>query len=161
MSADQTLFHLAIDSHFENIEVVQVVLSDVLARLGLPKDSCHWIDIAVREAVANAIKHGNRQEVGKKVMVDLSLEQGDMVIRIHDQGEGFDPAKLADPLNPANLLKPSGRGIFYMRSFMDSVEVERAADGGTLVTLKKKGPFPSVSISNSSEPPIKREERSL
>lgn len=161
MNAEQLLFHLAIDSHFENIEVVQVVLADALQRLGLSKDSCHWIDIAVREAVANAIKHGNRQDPGKKVLVDLSLDQGDLIIRVHDQGEGFDPAKLADPLNPANLLKPSGRGIFYMRSFMDDVEVERVADGGTLVTLRKKGPFALVPISPSSEPSTKREERSL
>jgi serine/threonine-protein kinase RsbW len=131
-------FHLAIGSRFENIELVQVVLNDSLERLGLDSDTRHWVDIAVREAVANAIKHGNAQDPAKTVEVDAGVDRGELVIRIEDQGGGFDPGQLGDPLAPENLLKPNGRGIFYMRSFMDAVDYEPRPGGGTVVTLRKR-----------------------
>lgn len=161
MQAGQLLFHLAINSRFENIEVVQVVLADALERLGVGEDSRHWIDVAVREAVANAIKHGNRQEAGKKVEVDLALEEGDLLIRIQDRGAGFDPAALGDPFDPSNLLKPSGRGIFFMRKFMDGVEVVPRMGGGTVVTLRKRGPFDAARLGTETEEPENREETTI
>src|SRR5580693_3832920 len=73
-------FHLSIGSRFENIELVQVVLKDCLERLGMDEDARHWIDIAVREAVANAIKHGNAQDPAKQVHVDVELDRENLVI---------------------------------------------------------------------------------
>jgi len=131
-------FHLAIGSRFENIELVQVVLNDSLERMGMDGEARHWVDIAVREAVANAIKHGNRQDPTKKVRVDADLEGADLVIRVEDEGVGFDPSELDDPLAPENLLKPNGRGIFYMRSFMDEIQYVPRPGGGTVVTLRKR-----------------------
>ncbi|HTQ80255.1 MAG TPA: ATP-binding protein [Thermoanaerobaculia bacterium] len=131
-------FHLAIGSRFENIELVQVVLNDSLERLGMDGEARHWVDIAVREAVANAIKHGNRQDPGKKVCVDAEVEGIDLVIRVEDEGPGFDLTQLDDPLAPENLLKPSGRGIFYMKSFMDDIQYGPRPGGGTVVTLRKR-----------------------
>ena len=131
-------FHLDVGSRFENIELVQVVLRDALERLGVDEDTRHWVDLAVREAVANAIKHGNTQNPAKQVHVDLFLEEGDVVIRIEDEGIGFDPEQLRDPLAPENLLKPNGRGIFYMKSFMDRIDYNPRPGGGTIVTLRKK-----------------------
>jgi serine/threonine-protein kinase RsbW len=131
-------FHLAIGSRFENIELVQVVLNDSLERLGMDGDTRHWVDIAVREAVANAIKHGNQLDPGKKVRVEAGVDGGVLVIRVEDEGEGFDPARLDDPLAPENLLKPNGRGIFYMRSFMDEIAYTPRPGGGTVVTLRKR-----------------------
>jgi len=104
-------FHLDVGSRFENIELVQVVLRDSLERLGVDEDTRHWVDVAVREAVANAIKHGNAQDPGKQVHVDLFREGDDVVIRVEDEGIGFDPDQLRNPLAPENLLKPSGREI--------------------------------------------------
>lgn len=138
MGSGQLLFHLAIGSRFDNIELVQTVLADSLERLGVAKDACHWIDVAVREAVANAIKHGNRQDPAKRVEVGLTLEEADLVIRIRDQGPGFDPSTVEDPLAASNLLRPNGRGIFYMKSFMDRVDYSSAPEGGTVVTLRKR-----------------------
>jgi serine/threonine-protein kinase RsbW len=135
---EQRHFHLDVGSRFENIELVQVVLRDSLERLGVDEDTRHWVDVAVREAVANAIKHGNVQDPGKQVHVDLSLEGEDVVIRVEDEGIGFDPAQLRDPLAPENLLKPNGRGIFYMKSFMDDIQYGPRPGGGTIVTLRKK-----------------------
>ncbi|HVG10614.1 MAG TPA: ATP-binding protein [Thermoanaerobaculia bacterium] len=131
-------FHLDVGSRFENIELVQVVLRDSLERLGVDEDTRHWMDVAVREAVANAIKHGNAQDPGKQVHVDLFREGDEVVIRVEDEGIGFDPAQLKDPLAPENLLKPNGRGIFYMKSFMDDIHYGPRPGGGTIVTLRKK-----------------------
>lgn len=141
---EENRFHLSIGSRFENIELVQVVLKNALVRLGVDEDKRHWIDIAVREAVANAIKHGNAQNPEKKVQVDLAIEGEDLVIRVQDEGAGFDPSQIHDPLAPENILRPNGRGIFYMKSFMDEINYGSAPGGGTLVTLRKRLPGPQA-----------------
>ncbi|HXU47062.1 MAG TPA: ATP-binding protein [Thermoanaerobaculia bacterium] len=137
-------FHLGIGSRFENIELVQVVLRDALERLGLDEDARHWVDIAVREAVANAIKHGNRQDPDKRVAVELGVDEDGLIIQVEDEGEGFEPGEVSNPLAPENLLKPSGRGIFYMQSFMDEVRYGARPGGGTVVTLRKRLPVPGA-----------------
>lgn len=131
-------FHLDLGSRFENIELVQVVLKDTLDQLGVEDDARHWIDVAVREAVANAIKHGNAQNPDKQVHIDLTLDGDELIIRIEDEGVGFDPASVGDPLAPENLLRPNGRGIFYMKSFMDDIQYGLRPEGGTVVTMRKR-----------------------
>lgn len=138
MSEPQPEVHLAIGSRFENIELVKVVLDDCLRQLELDEDAMHWIELAVREAVANAIKHGNRQDPEKRVDVDLAIEGDAVVIRIEDQGTGFDPSAVHDPLAPENRFKRDGRGIFYMKKFMDSIEYGFRPEGGTVLTLRKR-----------------------
>ncbi|HEY0512460.1 MAG TPA: ATP-binding protein [Thermoanaerobaculia bacterium] len=135
---DEQRFHFAIGSRFENIELVQVVLKDCLQRLGMDDDTQHWVDVAVREALANAIKHGNEQNPSKQVHVDLAIEASELVIRIEDEGVGFDATGLGDPLAPENLLRPNGRGIFYMKKFMDEIDYGAGPGGGTMVTLRKR-----------------------
>lgn len=130
--------HLAIGSSFHNIELVQVVVEEALRRLDLDPDDAHWIGIAVREAVANAVKHGNQQNPDKKVELDFGVKGDELVIQVLDEGGGFDPGGVDDPLEPKNVLKPSGRGIFYMKKFMDDIEYSFRPDGGTVVTLRKR-----------------------
>ena len=103
----------------------------------VPDETRHWILMAVREAVANAIKHGNQQDLSKHVHLEMELDGDTLVISIRDEGEGFDPAAVEDPLAPENRLKTSGRGIFYMRTFMDDVRFRQHADGGMEIVLKK------------------------
>lgn len=138
MRSDEHHFHLAIDSRLENIELVQVVLNDTLERLGLDEDVRHWVDLATREAVANAIQHGNEGRADKTVEVDVSVDGGDVVVRVADRGAGFDPAGVEDPLAPENLLRPTGRGLFYMQKLMDHVDYGAREGGGTVVTLRKQ-----------------------
>ena len=133
---------LQIHSNFEMLDFVQVV-SDRMGQLaGLDEDAVHWIGVAVRESVINAIKHGNREDYGKIVTVEFvvapSKDPSELVVRVLDQGEGFDPEEIADPLAPENILKSSGRGIFFMRNFMDDVTLKRAAEGGMEVRMVKK-----------------------
>ena len=131
-------FHLAIGSRFENIELVQVVLRDSLERLGMEEDARHWVDLAVREALANAIKHGNEENPSKQVHVDLEVEGEEVVIRVEDEGVGFDPAQVVDPLAQENILKTNGRGILFMEKFMDEIQYGAGPGGGTMVTLRKR-----------------------
>lgn len=138
MPAETFPFHLTIGSRFENIELVQAVLSDALSAYELSEESRHWIDLAVREAVANAIKHGNRSEPEKRVEIGLEVTGDEVVIRVRDEGEGFDPEAVHDPLAPENRLRPNGRGLFYMKRFMDEIDYSFEPGRGMEVTLKKR-----------------------
>jgi len=124
-------------SRYENIELAQAALDHVCRHRGVPSEDSHWIGIALREAVANAIKHGNRQDPEKRVLVSFLGDDGELRIVVGDEGEGFDPLHLADPLAPENQLKTSGRGIFYIKTFMEDVTFSRAEGGGTLLTMRK------------------------
>jgi serine/threonine-protein kinase RsbW len=133
---------LQIHSNFDMVDFVQVVSDRVGQLAGMDDDTVHWIGVAVRESVINAIKHGNREDFGKLVTVEFTftplVDPRELVVRVLDQGEGFEPDEVADPLAPENILKSSGRGIFFMRSFMDDVVLRRSADGGMEVRMVKK-----------------------
>jgi serine/threonine-protein kinase RsbW len=128
---------MSLSSRFENIEMVQHLCSRLLEGRDVPEETRHWILMAVREAVANAIKHGNQQDLAKHVHLEMDVVADTLAISIRDEGEGFDPKAVDDPLAPENRLKTSGRGIFYMRTFMDDVRFQRHADGGMEIVLKK------------------------
>lgn len=133
---------MQIHSNFDMVDFVQVVSDRVGQLAGMDEDTVHWIGVAVRESVINAIKHGNREHPGKLVTVEFTFEPvadpRELVVRVLDEGEGFDPQEVADPLAPENMLKASGRGIFFMRSFMDDVQLNRAPEGGMEVRMVKK-----------------------
>jgi len=137
MTRDGERIEITISSRFENIELVQVIAEHLCENAGLDEDGSHWIGMAVREAVANAIKHGNKLDIRKKVSATFELRGYELEIRISDEGDGFDPEKVSDPLNPQNLMKTSGRGIFYMKTFMDQIRYSFNAGGGTLLLMTK------------------------
>ena len=129
-------------STFEMLDVVQAVSEHLGRQAGLDDDALHWVAVAVRESVINAIKHGNGGDQQKQVHVDFtpldaSAPRG-IAIRVRDEGPGFDPDNVPDPLAPENLLKNSGRGIFLIRSFMDEVALQRAAEGGMEIVMVKR-----------------------
>ena len=142
MTVPGHLLRLEVPSSFEWLDLVQVLSDRVSTISGLDEDGVHWVSVAVRESVINAMKHGNREDRRKPVTVEFSVEPRQnserLVIRVLDQGEGFDPETIADPLAAENVLKASGRGIFFMRSFMDDVSIERRPEGGMVVRMSKK-----------------------
>jgi len=117
--------------------MVQHLCSKLLEGREVPEETRHWILMAVREAVANAIKHGNQLDLTKNVHVEMDVVADTLAICIRDEGVGFDPAAVGDPLAPENRLKTSGRGIFYMRTFMDEVRFGRPKEGGMEIVLTK------------------------
>ncbi len=136
------LIRLEFTSAFEMLDFVQVVSDHFARSVGLDEDSLHWVSVAIRESVINAIKHGNRNDSSKRVFVEFqTAAPGDvpeLAIRVRDQGEGFDPEVVANPLAPENLLKSSGRGIFLIRNFMDEMQLQRAPEGGMEMRMVKR-----------------------
>jgi len=128
-------------SAFDMLDFVQVVCDHVGSAVGLDEDQLHWISVAVRESVVNAIKHGNKNDPNKKVIVEFSpvpaTASDELVVRIEDQGEGFVPEEVADPLAPENILKSSGRGIFLIRNFMDETVLKKVPGGMEIRMVKK------------------------
>jgi len=124
-------------SRYENLELAEAVLVHVCRQRGIEGENEHWIGVALREALANAIKHGNRGNPDKRVFLSIAGDGDELKIVVGDEGEGFEPDVLADPLAPENQLKTSGRGIFYMKTFMDDIAFSRGEAGGTVLTMRK------------------------
>jgi len=144
MMLAENVVEITIASRLEHIDLVTNVTDTVTQLIGFDEDTRYWINMALRESVANAIEHGNKYDPNKSVDVRFTIATDALKVRVRDQGEGFDPASLPDPLEPQNLLNPAGRGILYMRTFMDSIEYERRPDGGMQVTMiKRRVPRPS------------------
>jgi serine/threonine-protein kinase RsbW len=136
-----TTVRLDFRSAFDMLDFVQVVSDHVGRMAGLDEDSLHWVSVAVRESVINAIKHGNANDEHKRVFVEFTPLPPDgpgIAIRVRDEGPGFDPESLPDPLAPENMLKSSGRGIFLIRNFMDEMRLQRAPEGGMEMVMVKR-----------------------
>lgn len=136
MSKIQTKFSIA--STIESIDDAVVRTVAFASDSGFPEDALFGIDMAVREALANAVKHGNKLDAAKLVEVTLNGSPKGIEIQIRDFGDGFAVEEVPDPTNPENLLKESGRGILFMHNFVDEVEWERPAGGGMLVRMTKR-----------------------
>lgn len=130
---------IIINSNYKFIDIGHDVVKYLCGMIGFDEDSAHWIILAVREGISNAIKHGNKCDEKKKVTVRLAYEDRVLSIDIEDQGDGFDPTRVENPLLPENLLKSTGRGIFYIKNFMDDVRYE-FKNHGTVLRMKKSLP---------------------
>ena len=131
---------LDIASRFEMLDVVQAVLAQLCTIVGFTEEMTHYMSVAVRESVVNAIRHGNRQDEAKRVEIEFKVLPRALEVRVGDEGAGFDPGAVPDPLAPENLLKAFGRGIFFMRQFMDEVSYTFPPKGGTVVRMVKRLP---------------------
>ena len=133
--------HLEIHSTIEALDLVQAVTEHIARRLGFDEESMHWTAMAVRETVVNAITHGNESDPAKRVFIDYSVsyepDPPDFIVTVRDQGPGFDPETIKNPLTPENVLNTSGRGVFLIRQFMDDVSMRRAPQGGMEVRMTK------------------------
>ena len=129
---------LSLPSRVESIAEAAAAADAAAKRYGLDEEAAFGLDMAVREAVTNAVLHGNRQDESKQVELTFAEEGGELVVTVRDRGEGFDPTGVADPTAAENLLKTSGRGILFMRNFMDTVEWQPHPAGGTVVRMTKK-----------------------
>jgi len=125
-------------SRIESVEEAAAKAAEFAHERGLGDEFVFAIDLAVREGVANAVKHGNKLDGSKNVEVKLDDSDNSFEITVRDFGEGFAVDDIPDPRNPENLLKTNGRGILFMRSFMDEVEWSNAQDGGLIVRMTKR-----------------------
>ena len=129
---------LELPSRIESIAEAAASAGRVVQRFGFNDEAAYGIDMAVREAVTNAVLHGNREDESKKVEITFRGSPSVIEITVRDRGEGFNPKNVPDPTDPQNLMKASGRGILFMRTFMDEVEYAHHPEGGTVVRMTKK-----------------------
>jgi serine/threonine-protein kinase RsbW len=127
-----------ISSALDNLDLIQILTDCITHSMRFDEDAAHWIGMSVREAVTNAIQHGNKLDLTKKVDIRYEVSPDQISISVKDQGNGFRADEIPNPLDNDNLLKPSGRGIFYIRTFMDEVEFRSLSQGGMEVHMVKR-----------------------
>ncbi len=122
------------------IDLIQVVGSELLKHMNFSQEDGERLWLAIQEGIANAMRHGNKLDKQKPVKVTFNPTSEKLEIRIEDLGSGVDLSTIPNPNLPENLLKPGGRGVYFMRAVMDKVELEHRKDGSTLVLVKyRKG----------------------
>jgi serine/threonine-protein kinase RsbW len=125
-------------SRLESVEEAAMLADKFAKDHGLGDEFIYAVDLAVRESVANAVKHGNKFDESKTVKLTFADFGGLFEMTIRDYGPGFNVEDVPDPTDAEHLLKSNGRGILFMNSFMDTVEWENAPDGGLVVKMTKK-----------------------
>lgn len=132
-------YYLEIESDPNNIITVEEFVNYFAKDIGLSDEKISSLLLAVTEATTNAIIHANKSDKSKLVKVDVEVTDSKLIIKIKDEGKGFDPSKIPDPTHPENLLKDSGRGVYLMRVYMDELRYN-VTDSGTetILTLNLK-----------------------
>jgi serine/threonine-protein kinase RsbW len=129
---------ISLVSRLESVEEAAIAADEFAKKVGLPDEFIYAVDLAVRESVANAVKHGNKFDESKQVKLTFEDTGEVFEVTVRDYGTGFNPEDIPDPTDPENLLKANGRGILFMNSFMDSIEWQNADDGGLIVKMTKR-----------------------
>jgi serine/threonine-protein kinase RsbW len=137
---DRRRIEITFQTLLDSVHLAEEMSRCVAASLGFDDDERHKISLAVREGVANALYYGNQERPEKLIHLVFEVDDERFVVRILDQGRGFSLTDVPDPLAQENLLKTSGRGIFLMRAFMDTLEVLRSSAGGAELVMAKRLP---------------------
>ena len=125
------------DSELKSVDVAEAAVVDLAQQMGFDEDDLHRIGIAMREAIVNAVVHGNKYSGVKKVRMKVWSGGDSLKVVVIDEGSGFEVSRVPDPLAKENLLKESGRGILLMQAFVDEFQVRRLQPLGTEVTMIK------------------------
>ena len=126
--------YLSLSSTMQLIYLIDTVISDIVREMGFDEAAREHVNLAVIEAGTNAIKHGNEEDIEKTTTLEFLMDTDKLTVIITDQGAGFRREDVANPLDPENLLKSSGRGLFLMEAYMDEVVYE---ESGTMVKMVK------------------------
>jgi len=102
---------------------------DIAKNAGLDNDKLNDLSLSFSEALSNSITHGNKNNISKKIRIEVLIDENKMTILIKDEGNGFDLKKIPDPTKPENILKDSGRGIHIMKSFLDNLSYNFTSEG--------------------------------
>jgi serine/threonine-protein kinase RsbW len=140
MAATAKRLEITLETRLESVDLAENIVMRVAKASGFGDEDVHKIGMAVREGVINAYNYGNRQDRQKKILLTVELNSEKMVVRVLDEGTGFELAAVPDPLSEENLLRTSGRGLFLMRAFMDELDVQRGHTGGAELVMIKRFP---------------------
>jgi serine/threonine-protein kinase RsbW len=128
--------HYTLDSTLETVERIEHLVLEHARRAGFCDISLEQIALAVHETAANAVFHGNQESSEKKVSLDIQATSDQLKIVITDEGNGFDPAKIPDPLAPEEMFRERGRGVYLTRALMDEYHVSCGASGSEVTLVK-------------------------
>lgn len=132
---------ITIPSHTRFLRMISSVGEKVADELDCPiniRDTfSSQLSIALTEGVVNAIKHANGSDPDKKIHIKINVSNKDLVVKIYDSGAGFDLEAIQPPSFNSNALNDKGRGIFIIRSMMDSVKYSKL-NGGNVLEMRKK-----------------------
>ena len=128
---------LAVESSSSAFEGWWREVLSALETHGYSQDDIFAVHLALEEAFQNAVKHGNRMNPAKKVMIDYAVDPEKVEVRMTDEGAGFDPRSVPDPRVGENIYRPAGRGLLLIRSYMHSVEYNE--QGNSLWMVRRKG----------------------
>lgn len=131
-----TISFLSSTEYLDEVEAVTVKISN---ELKFDSSSADDLSISVTEIFNNAVEHGNKNDPNKTVTLTYTRTESHLIISIRDEGSGFAPEKIKDPLAPENLLAENGRGIYLVKNLMDNM-VFNISDLGTEILLYKKLP---------------------
>ncbi len=131
------VFELTVPSRMEELSAVHDLVDKATRAFNLNEEIAHWIELAVSESAINAIQHGNGLDPSKEVFLRIAFDGKALEIIVEDQGAGFDLSDVPDPTDTENLMKPGGRGILIIKSFMDTVELTDGADGRSRLRMVK------------------------
>ena len=134
---------LKLESTLDSVDVAEEMVRKFAEENGFPEDEIHQIGMAVRESVVNAVVHGNCYSSQKKVTLAVESDRDRLTIKIQDQGVGFDPDEVPNPLANENIMRKSGRGLFLIRAFMDELHVKRLSEGMEVIMVKNSSPTTS------------------
>jgi serine/threonine-protein kinase RsbW len=126
-----------LESTLESVDSAEQIVQTEAQALGLDEDDLYRVGIAIRECMVNAVVHGNRYNSRKKVHLKVVRAADRITIVVGDEGDGFDPNAVPDPLEGENLLRGSGRGVMLMQSFMDEFQISQRQPQGTEVKMVK------------------------
>jgi serine/threonine-protein kinase RsbW len=132
------IFALSIPSRLEEMHAVHELVGEAVKEYRLGEELAHWLELTISESMINAIQHGNCCDPSKKATLKISSTDDTLEIIVEDQGKGFALDTVADPTDAENLLKPCGRGILIIRSFMDEVDLSRCEGGGSRLRMVKR-----------------------
>jgi serine/threonine-protein kinase RsbW len=140
-SGEKETVERLLESTLESVDAAEGLVLHAARQAGFSEDERQAIGMAVRECMVNAVVHGNQYSSRKKVLLSIATTKDRFIVRVADEGAGFNPDSLPDPLAAENLLKQSGRGIFLIRAFMDEFSVAPRFGAGSEATLVKyRGP---------------------
>lgn len=131
----EQFYHIEVESDPNNLITVEEFVNYFAKDLGLSNDQLSALLLAVTEATTNAIVHANKCDVSKLVSVDAHIEDSKLIVKVKDEGKGFDPSSIPDPTKPENLLKDSGRGVYLMKVYMDEVRYNITPSGTETILI--------------------------